>query len=187
MRNKALYVSMLVLVGVFLVSMYVLKGFYPQEFVLAVENQTILSIGEFIDSHLWLYYICCGITSFITYWFYLCACSHRWSLKWYENLIVLLTVVASILISIKDQTLFTVFSTTSFVFLPAICKGDMKTCGIVFTIHSFSQIFSLKIRNLPLFFTNIPNFISTILLTFECFLWLVLMYVIFNYKKGEQK
>ncbi len=188
MKNKALYISMLVLVCVFLAAMYVIKLFYPQEFVLAVENETILKIGNFIDSHGWLYTICCMVTAFITYWLYICASSHRWFLKWYECLIIAISALGIRLIGLYiDADMRTVVSMCSFFVLPAIMGCDLKTLSIVYTVHSFAQFFTLKIRNLPLFFTNVPNFVNMILLTLECYLWLVLMYIIFNYKKGEQK
>lgn len=188
MKNKALYVSMLVLVGVFLAAMYILKGFYPQEFVLAVENQTIINIGKYIDSHGWLYTVCCMFTSFITYWLYICASSHRLFLKWYECVILLIASLGIRLIGLYvDTDLRTVISMCSFFVLPAVMGCDLKTLSVVYTVHSISQFLTLKIRNLPLFFTNIPNFVNMILLTLECYMWLVLMYIIFNYKKGENK
>ena len=45
MRNKKLYISMLILVCAFLVSMYILKIFFPQEFVMAIENERFIQIG----------------------------------------------------------------------------------------------------------------------------------------------
>lgn len=188
MKNKALYISMLILVGIFLTGMYVLKIFFPQEFIFAIENETIIRVGNYIDSHVWLYYICCGITAFITYWLYICASSHRLTLKWTEIVIIILTIVVIRLVGLYvDETLRTILSMCSFFILPAIMNCDIKTLATVYTIHSISQFLTLKIRNLPLFFTNIPNFVTTFIVGIECYLWLVLMYIIFNYKKGETK
>lgn len=185
--NKKVFISMLVLSIVFLVGMYVLKIFFPQEFVLAIENERIIAIGTFIDSHEWLYYVCCGITSFITYWFYCCAVSHRLYLKGYEILLIIATIVIIRLTGLYvDANLRTIISWISFAFLPALCKGEMKTCGFVFSIHAISQGLSIGIRNLPIYFTNNLNFVTTMLVGFESYLWLLLMYIIFNYKKKEK-
>lgn len=184
--NKKVFISMLVLSIVFLVGMYVLKIFFPQEFVLAIENERIIAIGTFIDSHEWLYYVCCGITAFITYYLYCCAVSHRLRLKWYEVLYIIGTIVIVRLISFYDSSLWSIVSWISFAFLPALCRGDMKTCGFVFSVHAISQGLSIGIRNLPMYFTETLNTITMLLMTFECYLWLVLMYIIFNYKKKEK-
>ena len=177
---------MLVLSIVFLIGMYVLKIFFPQEFVLAIENERIIAIGQFIDSHQWLYYICCGVTAFVTYYLYCCACSGRLWLKWYEVVYILITIVLIRVISLyANDSISLVINWTSFAFLPALCKGDMKRCGFIFTTHSLMQVLSLNIRNLMIYFTNTPNFVTSMVVGFESYLWLILMYIIFNYKKKE--
>ena len=189
MKSKKLYVSMLILVIAFLFFMYILKIWFPEQFVMAIENERIIKIGNYIDSHKILYYICCGISAFATYWLYLCAVSHRLYLKWYECLYVAIAVLVSILCSIYDPTLYIIVNWTSFVILPALCKGDMKSCAIVLTTHALAQMFSLRIRNFTLYFTNNITFITSLLMTLESYLWLVLMYIIFNIKivkKGEK-
>lgn len=184
--NKKVFISMLVLSIVFLVGMYVLKIFFPQEFVLAVENERIIAIGTFIDSHEWLYYVCCGITAFITYYLYCCACARKLYLKWNEVIYILITIVLIRVISLYvNDAISLVINWTSFAFLPALCKGEMKVCGIIFATHSLMQVLSLNIRNLTIYFTNNLNVITTILMTIECYFWLLLFYIIFNYKKKE--
>lgn len=184
--NKKVFISMLVLSISFLIGLYVLKIFFPQEFVMSIENDRLVEIGTFIDNHLWLYYICCGITAFITYWLYCCACSSRLYLKWYECLYIIATIIAIRLISFYDESLSTVISVVSFVFLPALTKGNIKQCALVYTVHGIAQALSLSIRNLPLYLTNI-NFITSLFMTLEMYFWLLLFYIIYNYKKKENK
>lgn len=187
MKNKKIYISMLVLTIVFLVAMYVLKFFFPQEFILAIENETIVKIGTFIDNRPWLYTICCVITSSITYYFYVCASSHRFKLKLWEVLVIVGTSLGIRLIGLYvDADIRTILSWTSFAFIPAIMGGDLKSMATVFTVHSLSQGLSIKIRNLPMYFTNMPNFVTTMFVGIECYLWLVLMFIIFNYKKENK-
>ena len=184
--NKKVFVCMLVLCVAFLVGLYIAKIFFPQDFVMVIENEQLIKIGDFIDNNAWLYYICSGITAFVTYWLYLCAVSHRKYLNWEECLIVVATIVVIRLCGLYvDETLRTIISTTSFVFLPAIMKGNIKSCAVVFTTHSLAQAFSLMIRDLPLYFTNSINFLTTLFMTFECYIWLILFYIIFNYKKEK--
>lgn len=182
--NKKVFISMLILSIVFLVGLYVAKIFFPQEFMMSIQNERIIMIGEFIDSHEWLYYVCCGLTSFVTYWLYCCACSGRLWLKWYEILEIVIVIVLCRVLNSYDTNLATIISWISFVFLPALMGGELKRCAVVFTTHSISQGLSIKIRSLPMYLTNV-NFATGILMTLECYFWLLLFYIIFNYKKEK--
>ncbi len=184
--NKKVFVSMLSLCIVFLVGLYVLKIFFPQEFMMSIQNEHIIKIGTYIDNHKWLYYICCGITAYATYYLYCCACSGRIKLKWFELLEILGVVVAIRLISFYDDNIATGIETCSFWFLPLLLKGKMKNTAITFTIHGMSQVMSLSIRSLSMYLQS-ANFITIIFMTFECYLWLALNCIIFNYKeKGDE-
>lgn len=182
--NKKVFVSMLVLTISFLICLYVAKIFFPAEFMMSIQNEQIIKIGTYIDNNKWLYYICNAIPPIFVYYLYCCASSHRLKLKWYELLIIIGIVIVCRLINFYDATIATALSITSFIFLPAIMKGDLKTSAIVYTIHTFAQALSLSIRNLPIYLTNV-NFATTILMVFEMYLWLILSYIIFNYKKEK--
>lgn len=186
MKNKKLYVAMLILSIIFLIGMYVLKFWFPEEFVMVIENDKLVAIGNYIDSHKWLYTLCCVATSTITYYLYIGASSHRIKLKFYELIVIIVVSLGIRLVGLYvDSDLRTILSVCSFFVLPAIMGAELKTLSIVYTFHSIAQYFTLKIRDLPLFFTNKPNFVSGILLTFECYLWLILMFIIFNLKKEK--
>lgn len=183
--NKKVFISMLVLSIVFLVGMYILKIFFPAEFVLAVKNEQIILIGDFIDNHKLLYYIFCGVTAFVTYWLYCCACVHKRYLNWKECLYIIITIVMVRVVDIYiSNTLCTILSAISFVVLPAIMKGDLRTTAITYSVHSVAQGLSLLIRDFPLFLAN-SNTTVIILLSLDVYFWLILMYTIFNYKKEK--
>ena len=184
--NKKVFVSMLSLCVVFLAGLYIAKIFFPQEFMMSIQNERIIKIGNYIDNHKWLYYICMAIPPYITYYLYCGASCHRLILKWHEHLIILLVVVLSRAVNFYDVNLATALSITSFLFLPALMKGDLKTSAIVYTIHTFAQALSLSIRNLPIYLTNV-NFLTSILMVFEGYLWVVLCYITFNYKLKEKE
>lgn len=175
---------MLSLCVAFLAGLYILKIFFPQEFMMSIQNERIIKIGTYIDTNKWLYYICCGITAFVTYYLYCCACSGRVKLKWFELLEILGVVVAIRLISLYDDTLATAIELASFLFLPYLLKGKLKNCAIAYTIHIISQALSLSIRNLPIYLYSI-NFATMFCFGVESYLWLSLIMVIFNYKKEK--
>lgn len=182
MKNKKLYISMLILIVSFLIAMYVLKFFFPQEFIMAIENEKIINIGNYIDSHAWAYYLFGIFTSFITYSLYCCAVCRRMVLKWWEYLIILITIGASIGFSFIDSEIVLYIGIVSFIILPCIFKAKLREVAIVYPIHSLAQILTLKIRNLPIYI-QYHNSLFFALLTFECYLWLILFYIILNLKK----
>lgn len=184
--NKKVLKAMIALVVIFLACLYVLKIFMPEQFVLSVENEIIITIGTYIDNNDWAFYIFGILTSFITYWLYLCAVCRRWYLKWYEILTVLVVIGATLGLSAVDVNLYTALSYSSFIFLPLIFNKNAKLKDIVvcFTIHLFSQALSLSIRNISLYITN-PNSITMFLMTLDCYLWLLFLYIFYNYKKEE--
>ena len=180
--NRKVFVSMLALCVAFLAGCYFLKIFFPQEFVMAISNENIVTIGNYIDSRQWLYYLCCGLTAFVTYYLYCGACSERILLKWYEILEIIGVIVLVRVVSLFDEPLSSGFQLASFLFLPYLMKGKLKNCAIVYTVHCISQGLSLSIRKLPMYLTNV-NFATAFILTCEMYLWLTLSFIIFNYKK----
>ena len=177
---------MIALVVIFLTACYILKIFFPQQFVMAIENNVLITVGDYIDSHAWADYLFGITTAFITYWLYLCAVCHRWYLKWWECLIVLGVIGASIGLTFWDVNIYTAFSVLSFIVLPAIFGSDLKSVAICFGIHSISQCLTLTIRNLPMYMTHINNLIIHAV-GIESFLWLVLLVFLFNYKLNNKK
>ena len=182
--NKKVFIAMLILSVSFLVGMYVLKIFFPQEFMMGIQNEKLIAVGNYIDNHRWLFCICGGLTSFVTYYLYCCACSHRLWLRWYEILIILIVVVLIKVINFYDMNMATIISWTNFVFLPALFKGYIKTTAIVFTVHSVLQGLSLNIRGFTMYLAS-TNFITMLLLSIDMYLWLILFYILFNYKRKE--
>lgn len=184
--NKKVIKTMIALVIIFLMGLYVLKIFIPEQFVLSIENENIIIISNFIDSNVFAYYTFGIITSFITYWLYLCAVCRRWYLKWYECLIVLLVIGGSIVLSLWDTNVYSAYSVITFIVLPLLFKSNLKTVAITFSIHSLSQTFTLSIRGLSTYITTYTS-LNILLLSFDMYLWLILLYIYYNYKKEGSK
>lgn len=173
---------MIALVIVFLVSLYVLKIFFPEQFVMSVENEIIVAIGNYIDSNAWAYYLFGIFTSFLTYWLYLCAVCRKWYLNWWECLSVFAVIGASIGLTFVDVNLCSALSYSSFVLLPLIFKAELKPVAIVFTIHIFAQFLTTSIRNLPVYMVDV-NSLTLFITNFECLFWLLLFYIYYNCKE----
>lgn len=182
--NKKVFKTMIALVVIFLIALYVLKIFFPEQFVMSIENETIITIGNYIDSNAWAYYLFGIATSFLTYWLYLCAVCKRWYLNWWQCLIVLAVIGASIGFNFIDVNLCSALNYSSFIFLPFIFKAELKPVAIVFTTHIFAQFLTLSIRNLPIYMNAVNSLIVNIV-GFETYLWLFLFYIYYNYKRKE--
>lgn len=182
--NKKVFIAMLILTISFLVSFYVLKIFFPQEFVMAVENEQLIKIGTFIDSHKWAYYTMAFITAFITYWLYCGAICGKLYLNVKETLITMTTIILSFVINEHSPTFAMHYSICAMLVLPALFNGQIKRLALVYSIHGLAQVLSMNVRNLPMLFSTF-NSLFGILMTLECYFWLLLFYIIFNYKKKE--
>lgn len=182
--NKKVFRTMIALVVIFLVALYVLKIFFPEQFVISIENEKLIAIGNYIDNNAWAYYLFGIVTSFLTYWLYLCAVCKKWYLNWWQCLIVLAVIGASIGFNFVDVNLCSALSYSSFIFLPFVFKAELKPVAIVFTTHIFAQFLTTSIRNLPVYIQYYNSLIFAFL-TFECYLWLFLFYIYYNYNKEK--
>ena len=182
--NKKVFKTMIALVVIFLCACYVLKIFFPEQFVMAIENETIVSIGNYINDNQWAYYLFGIFTSFLTYWLYLCAVCRKWYLNWWQCLIVLGVIGISIGLSFADTNIYSAFSIITFVALPALFKSDLKNVAVCYSIHLISQAITLTIRNLPMYMHTF-NILNVFLLSIDMYLWMLLLYICFNYKKQE--
>lgn len=182
--NKKVFTSMLSLCVLFLVGLYFLKTFFPQEFAMQITNERFVSVGNFVDSHVALKIVCTYITSFVTYYLYLCAVCEQKTLKLKQIGFVLLAITGSILVEKFALRFLTHYSTMAMFGLPLLFKGKFDKTFIVFSVHGISQVLSLGIRGIML---NIGafNFTIGLAMTLECYLWLLLFYLIFNYEKKE--
>ncbi len=167
---------------IYLCAFYVLKFFIPDQLVLSIENERLILIGNYIDSHLWVKYLFGTLTSFVIYWLYLCAVCKRWYLNIVQSIIVLIIIGLSNVFSQIDANLYSALSYTSFIILPLLFGAKLKEVAIVYTVHIFSQTLTLSIRNLPIYMTNI-NVLTIFIVGIESYIWLILFYIYYNYKE----
>lgn len=180
--NKKVLKTMIALIMIFLCAFYVLKIFFPEQFVMVIENERLIMIGNYIDKHLWLYIMISCITNFITYWLYLCAVTRKWRLNWKELITVLIVITVTQGLYNLDPTLSSGINIIAMICLPLISKADLGDVAIVFSFNYLSQLLSTLIRSLPLLLTNV-NFMTIFLMTLEQYFWLLLFYLYFNLKK----
>ena len=192
--NKRVFISMLVLTITFLVGLYVLKIFFPNEFIMVIENERLIVVGEFIDNHIAIDFILGVILGIIFDYLYFGAVCRKLKLNFKLILIIIVyniiynslyTFLPANIIS-EYSSIFVIASTIYMILLPTLFTKELLPLSITYTINSISQLLSLSIRNLNILLTT-SNFMTMFLMTIETYLWLVLCLIIFNYKEKENK
>lgn len=184
--NKKVFISMLSLTMAYLVGCYILKIFFPQEFVMVITNEKFLAFGSFVDNNKWLYHIITFITSFITYWLYSCAILEKKYLNLVEIILCIIAISITKISYMYISQYGMIVSILCMVIVPCIRKCKSTNLALVLSIHLIAQALSLEIRNMPLR-VDVSNFAVAFALTLECYFWLFLFYITLNYKsnKGE--
>lgn len=186
--NKSVLRTTLVVIVCMLAFEYILKFFVPQEFVLVVSNPNLIKFGTFLNTHKVFYHIFFCITAFITYFLFTCACSRRKYLNWKFYIAFVIVYIISQLLTTYANNLLTPFLVLSMTTMAYFGGSNMKDFLIVFVIHTISQSLSLEIRDLTRYMLSY-NSVTIFMLTIECYLWLILLYILncFNIKeKGSE-
>jgi hypothetical protein len=184
--NRKVVSSMLSLCVAYIACCYILKFFFPQEFVLAVSNPRLIAIGNFIDSHKAVDFTCGCFTSFATYWLYTCAVCGRKNLKWWQNIILFSMYPLSeafMLVSVETTSYFSIFA---MLLIPAFVGAELKRTSIIFTFHGVCQLLSISVRGISSRLLSY-DFATLFVVGLECYFWLILFYLRFNFYKNDKE
>lgn len=192
--NKKVWTAMLVLTVVFLCFLYVAKIFFPQEFIMCIENERLIQIGSFIDNHKWAYYMVNVAIGIIGDYLFFGAVTRKLKLDYkliaiiiLYNLIYLgIYAFANVEFLVEYQSIFVMASTCYMIFVPCLFTKELLPLSITYCVSYISQTLSLEIRDFATLLTNV-NSITMICFSAEAYLWLVLCFIIFNYRKGDEK
>ena len=90
------------------------------------------------------------ITSWFTYFCYLCACKQKWNLTLKEHL-ALIIVIAILIVLRKFLPIIGLnIDVVLMVFIPCCMKANYKQVAIIFTVHSLGQLLLLLLLGLGL-------------------------------------
>lgn len=185
--NKKVLHTMIILCWVFL-GAYALLKLIPQmadKFVIAVNNERIVKAGQFIDERIWLQQIVFGLTTLLTYHFYICACIHKWHLSWKQYIVLVVVIAATNTIKYYLPAYAVYVNVLIMVLYPFILKADFRTFVIIFTTHTLGQIAISFIRGAEISLVD-QNTVSTIICCMDAYVWLLLYYLYANLYKGEK-
>lgn len=167
------------------VALLVIKIVIPEFVVEIAQAPHIVEIGNYIDTHKWAWYTASTILTFFMYYFYCCACCMKRKLNFKEVCLIFIAIAISFLVKEFAIEYYTHINYCLLVALPFIIgncgRGSLPIC---FVVNISGQIVSLAIRNIGQMVATY-NFATLFILMIDMYIWLLLLYLIFNCKKKE--
>ena len=191
-RFNNLWTMGLIIFGALLVGFYVLKKICPQFIVGVAETESIVRFGQFVDAHGWAFQIFQFVLGFLGCYILFCACCRERKLCW-KGVLVIATYafinpfVQNLLPTIAVQFNYVALVVAPFIILLLKDKLNKETfisTIICFSADIMSQALSMAIRDVVIMSTRVNSATMTILMI-DGYMWRILLYLFFNYKKGE--
>ena len=189
-KFKNLWTIGLIIWGSILGIFYLIKLIFPEFVVGVAQLDSIVKVGEYIDTHKWAYLLFTFFTSLFVYYFYCCACCRKKNLNLKELAVITLGNIVMILITEFLPQYFVSFNDISLFVLPMIICFMNKyehikyyySTAITFSLYTFSQFFSLEIRGISTLISY-PNTATYTILLVDVYIWALLLYNYFNFKE----
>lgn len=193
-RFKNLWTMGLIIFGAILILFYFIKLINPNFIIGIAEIPSVISFGQYVDSHKWAFHLFNFAIGFIGGYIYSCACcrKRKLSLKGVVVLVCVLVLLRLCNIFLPQQ--YTTINYVSLAIMPfIICLLDKNlsketfiSTMVCFSIDILSQVLSKIIRDLPLLVGNINSATMTILLI-DGIIWKCLLYCYFNNNENKKE
>jgi hypothetical protein len=184
-RFKNLWLMGLILSASILGVIYFMKLCFPQFVIEVAQIDSIVKIGHYIDTHKWAWYLASGIMAFASYYLICGASCSKRKLNFKENTIIISTILILFFVREFLPNQYTILNYFSQILLPLIFKGKFKNTVIMFGTINLLQTITLEIRGLSTLISNY-NFATFTILMIDVYILEVLLYLAFNYKKGDK-
>lgn len=189
-KFKNLWTMGLIICCTILIVFELLKFIFPNLIVGVAEIPSIVEFGNYVDSHLWAYYLFNGLVSFAMAYFYYCACCRK---KHLSKVGIIIAIAQILLVFVVQEFIpeyaFSINIITMLICPAIMCFLDKRTdikylysTVTCFSINALAQIFSLHIRDISTLISY-PNSATFAILTIDAFIWMVLLYNFYNFKE----
>lgn len=178
--NKRVLQTALALIMLTILTMYIARFFFPQAFILVIENDRLVAIGSYIDTHRWAYYPATVGFCFVTYWLFVCAACRKKYLTRKEIWIMVAVIAVSYLLSETAPEMASGIDIVCMLLLCVWLRSDIKDYAFVFSVHSANSLLLICARNVVVNITSY-NFAVGLCLAVEAYLWLLFLYLVQNY------
>ena len=170
--------TLLVLCIVYMIGFYVLKYIFPEYLLLAITDENVLKVGTFIESNEAYILIHKLLSSLVTFYLFACASKGSFSLRKRDMFYIICAVVICKLASSYLPNLYVHISTSCMFLVAWLCKGKIGYTTITFVTHGFLSQMLFDIRGFGSIVYKI-NTASAIVLSLECWIWLILFGLLF--------
>jgi hypothetical protein len=192
MNNKVLK-AMIALVIIFLSALYIVKIFFPEQFVMSIETKALINIGTYIDNHKWSYFMIQFVIGCLFDYMYFGSVCKKFKLHWSLFIVIFLYNIGfssfytfgSVNLIIKMSNIIVAIASCYMILVPMFYTKELKPLSITYCVNAISQLLSLNIRGLSLLMTN-ANSLIMVLMSLECYLWMFLLLMLFNYKNKKE-
>ena len=183
-RFSNLWYIGIVLCSVIIGLIYVFKIFCPNFVIEVSHTESILSIGHYIDSHKWAWYLASNVMTFFIFYFLCCASSGKKKLSNAEVFVII--AVFSFVYFVREFAIeyYTAFNYVSMIVAPCLCRGKMLNTTVCVSSLMILQALTLSVRGIGTMISD-SNFATLIVLMIDYYILVVLLYLLFNYKKEE--
>lgn len=171
--------TLLVLCIVYMIGFYVLKFIFPEYLLLAITDDNVLKVGAFIESSTATLHLYQVLSSFISFYLFVCASKGGFKIRTRDFWYILIAVVICKVIAMFLPELYVHTSTSCMFLLAWLCKGKLGYTTITFVTHGFLSQFLTQIRGFGSIVYKI-NIASGLVLSFECYMWLILFGLLFK-------
>lgn len=176
--------TMLILCIIYIMGLYILKFIFPEQLLLVITDDNILKFGEFIESWTGYVHIIQMLSTWITLYLFTSASKGNFKLKWYHVIYLTCGTIISNLILYIYPSLYTHISTSIMILLAMLMKGKLSYTAITFSIHGLLSQFLFSIRGFETIIMKY-NMASGLVLATECYVWLVLLALLFYLKEKK--
>ncbi len=192
-RFNNLWTMGLIIFGVIIALLYFAKWVFPELVIGVAEIPSVIRFGEYVDTHIWAYYLFNGLLSFVGGYLYICACCRKTHLSLFDIVVLLVEVIFLFVIQLVMVEHFTEINMVCMLLMAQICVLKMNVKDIkymsstliTFSIHTLCQIASAKIRDIATMISY-PNSATFTILTIDAYIWLFLLYSYYNYKEVKK-
>lgn len=192
-KFKNIWTMGLILFGVILGVLYLIKLINPSFVITIAEVEPIVNFGAYVDTHKWAHYLFNSFVSFFVLYFYCCACIRTKKLDYKELSILLASIIFYCFVEEFLPSFLFVYNNILYILLPFIFilmrkDKDIKvmiSTSVCFIITSLAQVLSLNIRGISTLISY-PNAATLTILAIDAYIWNVLLYCFYNYKKENK-
>ena len=181
-RFKNLWFMGLIMSAVILGAIYLLKIFMPQFVINVAHIDSIVNIGHYIDTHKWAWYLASTILSTITYYFYCGACCEKKKFNYLDWIYILASILIGYIVKEFLPIYYTALNYVCLIVVPFLMKGKFLNTTISFSTVLLLQALTMQIRNIGTMIIDI-NFATMLILMVDVYIYQVLLYLFFNYRK----